>query len=49
LSTSTLLTLLIVPIVYAIIDRFNIRVGRLFKKNDPKAVDPQAKAAPITH
>jgi multidrug efflux pump subunit AcrB len=49
LSTSTLLTLLIVPIVYAMIDKFNVRVGRFFKKNEPTAIDPQLKAEPITH
>jgi multidrug efflux pump subunit AcrB len=48
LTTSTLLTLLIVPIVYAIIARLNDRMARWFKKQEPTAIDPQVKTS-ITH
>ncbi|MEK3915173.1 efflux RND transporter permease subunit [Paenibacillus sp. FSL H7-0331] len=49
LTTSTLLTLLIVPIVYAMLARFNDRMARWFKKKDHDADDTQVKTASITH
>lgn len=39
LTTSTLLTLIIVPIIYEMIDNFKRRVGRLFKKKNAAAAD----------
>ncbi|MEK3721946.1 efflux RND transporter permease subunit [Paenibacillus sp. FSL H8-0034] len=49
LTTSTLLTLLIVPIVYAMLARFNDRIARWFKKKDHDANDTQVTTASITH
>ncbi|TXK85819.1 efflux RND transporter permease subunit [Paenibacillus sp. N3.4] len=43
LTTSTLLTLVIVPIMYELIYAFNRRVGRMFKKNEK--TDKAAPAA----
>lgn len=39
LTTSTLLTLIIVPIIYEMIDHFKSRVGRLFKKKNAAAAE----------
>lgn len=49
LTTSTLLTLLIVPIIYAMLARFNDRMARWFKKKDHNANEAQVKPASITH
>jgi multidrug efflux pump subunit AcrB len=48
LSTSTLLTLLIVPIVYAMIARSNDRFARWFKKKEPIVIETN-KAQSITN
>jgi multidrug efflux pump subunit AcrB len=47
LTTSTLLTLVIVPIVYEMIDRFKGRAARLFRKK--QKVDPQVSAPSVIH
>ncbi|NHN28569.1 efflux RND transporter permease subunit [Paenibacillus agricola] len=43
LTTSTLLTLLIVPIVYAMIARSNDRMAGWFKKKEPTVIDTSKK------
>jgi multidrug efflux pump subunit AcrB len=45
LTTSTLLTLVIVPIAYLMVDNFNKRVARMFKKEDKKVVEPKVATA----
>ncbi|MCZ8518831.1 MULTISPECIES: efflux RND transporter permease subunit [Paenibacillus] len=44
LTTSTLLTLLVVPIVYEMIESFKLRMSRLFNKKTGEAVPP----SPVT-
>lgn len=47
LTTSTVLTLVVVPVVYEVIDAMKVRVSRLFKKKSN--VNSTSKAANITH
>ncbi|WP_028552626.1 efflux RND transporter permease subunit [Paenibacillus sp. UNC451MF] len=47
LTTSTVLTLVVVPVVYEVIDAMKVRVSRLFKKKSK--VNNNSKAANITH
>ncbi|PZE22893.1 efflux RND transporter permease subunit [Paenibacillus xerothermodurans] len=50
LTTSTLLTLVIVPIVYELIDKMKNRLARVFRRKKPQtAADPPAPASPIIH
>lgn len=47
LTTSTVLTLIVVPVIYEVIDRMKERVSRLFKRN--KAVLVDSNSTPAVH
>ncbi|MCZ8511295.1 efflux RND transporter permease subunit [Paenibacillus filicis] len=46
LTTSTLLTLVVVPVMYEMIHGFNNRMGRLFKRKEKAAAPAKSAAAP---
>jgi multidrug efflux pump subunit AcrB len=48
LTTSTILTLVVVPAVYVLIDRMNMRIARLFSKK-PIAATESNQAATVVH
>ncbi|MDQ1914154.1 efflux RND transporter permease subunit [Paenibacillus sp. GD4] len=49
LTTSTALTLVVVPVVYEVIDRMNQRVSRLFKKKNKKNDAASAQSVTAVH
>jgi multidrug efflux pump subunit AcrB len=49
LTTSTLLTLIIVPIVYELIDSFKKRMARIFRKKHAELIAADAANTTVTH